>query len=88
MAETFLDLPTPEDQRISRLYCWVTIHEDGSEGIPAHSMPDGSMMPLITSKRRVAETALRRFAETVSAASARAGKPVRLELRIFDAASG
>jgi hypothetical protein len=83
-TDVYLDLPPDEDQRIQRLYCWVAIQPDGSEGIPSMSV-DGHTMPLVTSKRRVADLMSSAAVDASEAAKA-AGKPVRLELRVFDLA--
>jgi hypothetical protein len=81
------DDPPPPHQRITRLYAWVAIHDDGGEGILSADLPfpgEGRRhMPLISSKRSTAQM-LESLARKIAADAGKAGKPVRCELRIFD----
>lgn len=80
MSDRFAALPTEPEQRISRLYCWVCIHHDGSEGILS-----AGTLPLVSSKRRLAEGMMRTSAERALKLSQQSSKPgARIELRIFD----
>ncbi len=81
-TDVFLDLPPDQEQRVQRIYCWVAIQADGSEGIPSMTV-DGNTIPLVTSRRRVADNMVH-WAKRTAELSAGGGKPVRLELRVFD----
>lgn len=83
--QTFIPLPPDPEQRIARLYAWIAIHSDGSEGIMA-TLTQGRVMPLVTSQRRIA-ISMAEMAERVALASAAAGRPCRAELRVFDYSS-
>lgn len=82
-VEVLVDLPTEEEQRIQRIYCWVAIQADGGEGIPSITEPGGLTMPMLSSRKRVAER-MEQQARRLADMSAGAGKPVRMELRVFD----
>jgi hypothetical protein len=83
----YLNIPPAPGQRVTQLFAWIAIHPDGGEGIMSTDMPLGDLgmrhMPLITSKREVAEK-MRPIAEqTASQASTAAGAPVAIVLRSF-----
>jgi hypothetical protein len=79
----YLKLPPEPEQRIQRIYCWVAIHADGTEGILS-TISDLYTGPLITSKRRIATDTLRPLAEAICLTANAAGDPCRVELRVFD----
>jgi hypothetical protein len=86
--DTLLDIPPPPTQRVQQLFVWITIDpETGAEGIMSHTMPmeDGMVrhLPLMSSKREVAEK-LRPIAERIaSLASSERGRPIACVLRTF-----
>lgn len=73
-------------QRIETLWAWVAIHADGREGVWSADMetPIGPRhMPLVTSKRDVAERLAAVVLQLQRAALAETGKPIHAELREF-----
>ena len=87
MGDIYLDLPAPPDQRIEKLHAWIATHTDGSEGIVSAALGP-QVMPLVTSKRHVAE-GLKSVAErAVQAAAAQASKVVSVRLVTFIAVPG
>jgi hypothetical protein len=86
MSDSLLDIPPPPDQRVTQLFVWLMINEDGSEGIVSADLPmefGTRHAPLFTSKRETAEK-LRPIAERVGLlTSEERGKPVTIVLRTF-----
>jgi hypothetical protein len=89
MTDTLLDIPPPPNQRITQIFIWVMINEDGGESIMSHDMPMEEVvfgtrhMPLMSSKRDVAQK-LRPIAEHIcSLASTERGHPVACVMRSF-----
>ena len=85
----FIDQPDRE-QRVDVLYAWIGIHADGGEGIlstdlPTPWLPGGPRrhMPLVTSKRQVAEICGLVAREIQLASMHQADRFVRIELREF-----
>lgn len=37
--------------KIEAIYAWIVVHDNGEDGIPAIQMPDGMIMPLISSDK-------------------------------------
>jgi hypothetical protein len=79
-----------KDQRVDVLWAWVGIHPDGGEGIlstdlPTPDLPGGARrhMPLVTSKRHVAEICGLVAREIQRASMHQADRFVRIELREF-----
>lgn len=35
--------------KIEAIYAWIVVHDNGDDGIPAIQMPNGMIMPLISS---------------------------------------
>jgi hypothetical protein len=86
MSDALLDIPPPPDQRVTQLFVWIMINDDGSEGIMSHDLPFAMgtrHAPLMTSKREAAEK-MRPIAERVGLlTSEERGKPVTIVLRTF-----
>lgn len=74
--------PTPPEQRVHEIFVWVAINPDGSEGIIATDM-----VPLFTSRRHVAEGALRKTAEMLRTEGRKIGVEFRIELRHYTLAT-
>ena len=61
MADVFLELPAPADQRVRELHAWIATHKSGAEGIISADFPvilepsERMHMPLVSSKRSIAE---------------------------------
>jgi hypothetical protein len=90
MSETVFTEAPDRDQRIEVLYAWVGILADGAEGIlstdlPTPWLPGGTRrhMPLITSKREVAEFCASVARNIQRASMHQADRFVRIELREF-----
>jgi hypothetical protein len=90
MSERVLTEAPDKDQRIEVLYAWIGIHADGGEGIlstdlPTPWLPGGPRrhMPLVTSKREVAELCASVAREIQRASMHQADRFVRIELREF-----
>jgi hypothetical protein len=84
--DTLIDIPPPPDQRITQLFVWIMLNDDGSEGIVSADMPMEMGMrhsPLMSSKRETAMK-LRPIAERIgSLTSTERDKPVTVVLRTF-----
>jgi hypothetical protein len=59
--------------RIERIWAFITIHDDGDEGVTSFRLPDGTLMPMIAADEARLHQ-LRPIAERLS----RSGKPIVL----------
>lgn len=86
MVDVYVDDKPDADHRVTHLYVWVSINDDGSEGIIASDLEilPGIVRhtPLMASKRTTAER-LQPMAEKAAALARKAGRTMRIELRIF-----
>lgn len=84
----YLDDPPPADQRVTELHVWIATHPDTGEGIASADVDFGPEfgarhMPLMSSKRKIAE-GLKPFAEQVrQQALIQSGKRVTMRLVTF-----
>jgi hypothetical protein len=77
-----LDIPPQPAQRVTALYAWIAVAEDGEETI-VFQVGQDDIRPLISSSRELANL-LRPVAETEALRySTKSGKPVGLVLRTF-----
>lgn len=86
MSEHYIDAPPPPEQRITELHVWIAIYPDGSEGIVSADLPlsfGTRHSPLLSSKRKVAESLGRLAREVQRAAMHQAQRIVRVELRTY-----
>ena len=88
MVEVLIDVPSSPP--ITELHMWISHYADGTEGIIAGNLPlpnglGNRFMPLMNSRRDVAE-AFAPMARRIQSATQHAGnRIVRLELRTFRA---
>lgn len=62
--------------RIERMYAFVVVDDDGTEGIPAFGTPDGTAMPMVGADARRVDQ-LRPIAQAMAK---QLGKPIELVL--------
>jgi hypothetical protein len=82
------DLPPPAAQRINQLHCWIATYPNGSEGIISADMPMPGYgirhMPLMASKREVAEGLAGLARRAQRAAMHKTDRMIRIRLCSFD----
>ena len=68
----------PGEPRIEKVYIWIGVRPDGTEGMLGFRAADGSWMPLVTSRRELADSS-RAMAQRIAATDGLTARLVTFE---------